>query len=208
MQYLRPDFTQGLRSRQPAIDAALLPWVERLWLDGTGYNLRPKFSWRKVLTLSELRGLSESVFSRRLEHTDRAAVALFRTILAEARTRVHGWGGRLYFVFVPRWERYFRPAALANRDTRAAVLDVVRSLDLPIIDLDQVIRTTSDPELLYARQELAAAHFSPKGYELFAQAVIRVLESEPRLISNPGTPSILSRPQARAASPGLHPRTP
>jgi hypothetical protein len=172
-RYLDPGFSQGLSERQAEIDATIGEWVERVWAAGRERDLAERFRWRQVSTLFHLREIATTLRRGRSEQNDPfAELPMLRTILLRARDLVRAWGGRLLFVFVPEWERYYQPAALTGMDTRDAVLALVRSLDVPIVDLDESIRQHHDRPRLFARHELANAHFSPLGYDLMAREVI------------------------------------
>ena len=179
VRYLEGGFSQGLFSRQADVDAAIVPWVERMWAAGKGDDIRARFGWGTVLTLYHLRELAVGLlpgFDSRGGPS--AELPLFGAILREARDRVARWGGRLYFVFVPEWERYYQPGALAGHDVRDRVLAIARSLDLPVIDLEPVVREHPDRLQLFARHELATAHFSALGHELMAREVIAAIEKD------------------------------
>lgn len=175
--YRERRFSQGLIARQPELDAAIGPWIEQLLTGGHGRDVTDPFRWRQVLTLFRLRDLVGALIRHRHERDQTfAQLPLFSEILGEAAARVRAWGGQMYFVAVPEWERYYRPAAEAG-NIRDSVLSVARSLALPIVDLEPLVRTHPRRAELYARQELGRAHFSPLGYELMAREVIRAIEA-------------------------------
>jgi hypothetical protein len=100
---------------------------------------------------------------------------LYQQVLADAHDRVRGWGGQLIFVFVPAWERYFRPDTMAHRDSRQSVLAIARGLNLPVVDLGPTIDAYGDIASLFARQNLATAHFSATGHDLLAREIGRAI---------------------------------
>jgi hypothetical protein len=179
MRYLDPEFSQGLMSRQPEIDLAIEPWVDRMYAAGEDVDWLDRFHWRQLLTLYRLRELLRIVFSGADTTVDPfAELDLFRDVLKIARDRVRGWGGHLYFVFVPEWERYYQPQALVGRDVRDAVEKIARELELPVIDFEQQVRDHPERARLFGYQELAKGHFSALGYELMAREVSRAIEKD------------------------------
>ncbi len=170
LRYLEPAFSQHLRNRQRELDDAMSAWVERGLASGRGYSLAAAFRWREVVTLYGLRDLAASWLSRRT-HPSQEEIPLFREVLRQAVARVAGWNGRLVFVFVPQWERYYQPAALAGRDLRDAVLAAAGSLGIQVVDLEPVVRGHTERAELFARRELATAHFSELGHALLAREV-------------------------------------
>lgn len=182
LRYLEPTFSQELTTRQPEIDQAIEPWVDRMYAAGREVDWLDRFHWRQILTLYRLRELVRVVTSGAGEPEDPfPQLQLFQSVLQVARDRVSGWGGRLYFVFVPEWERYYQPAVLEGRDVRDSVLRIARELDLPVIDFEAVVRQHPNRVELFAHQELAKGHFTALGYELMAREVGRVIEKDPAL---------------------------
>jgi hypothetical protein len=179
MRYLEPEFSQGLSARQAEIDAAVGPWIERMWAAGDGQSVATPFSVRQVLTLFNLRQRAASLLRGRNEVADpHAQLDLFRAILHQARDRVQAWGGRLYFVFVPRWQRFFQPRALVGSDVREEILTAARSLGLTVVDLEPFVRNHPQMVKLFTRFDIAPSHFSPLGYALMANQVAAAVEKD------------------------------
>ena len=95
---------------------------------------------------------------------------LFGDILGLAQRRVQESGGRLYFVYLPRWGRYAYAAeddgSVGRRDD---VLAIVRALGIPTIDIHKMIRRDPDPVSLWPFG--VDGHYTPEGYELVAEAI-------------------------------------
>ena len=83
-----------------------------------------------------------------------ADMRLFRTILAQAKTSVGAWGGRLYFVYLPSYTR-FDPRvnrfidARVGEGQREAVLSLVRDLLIPVVDVLPAFERHSRPMSLF-----------------------------------------------------------
>lgn len=102
-------------------------------------------------------------------------VALFRRVLDEARSEVQAWGGDLLFVFIPAPTRYSRTAIAyvypAELESRQAVVDGVKSLGIPVLDVDSIIRRRPDPDSLW----IPGGHMSEAGYAIIARALVNAV---------------------------------
>jgi hypothetical protein len=95
----------------------------------------------------------------------------FRSVLVEAASTVHGWGGQLYFVYLPEYARYAQPE-FANKN-RDRVLRLVTDLKLPLIDLHKVFASLPDPVGLFPFRRWN--HYNTEGHRLVGEEVLRVL---------------------------------
>jgi hypothetical protein len=186
MRYLTDGFQQGLLKRREAIDRVLFRYIERAEVAAAEKEkdlFTGEKSWSErnqperltaALRLTRLRsalGLvyGASAFSPPSRDVE---IELFRDILKEAKRTVNGWGGSLYFVYLPAWQRYGSPAiAERNRDR---VMEVVKGLGLRLIDIHPVFKSQSDPLTLFPFRQ--PAHYNIKGNELVADAVLRSIE--------------------------------
>lgn len=192
-RYLEPSFSQRLIDRQAEVDRALMNYLNEVM-----QSQESSFSIEEFLKLQRLRKSVKSVFDRPVGRNglpgelieflqDNGApaapadVELFRVILQEARTTVSTWGGRLYFVYLPAWQRYRIPD-LASQD-REVVLRIVGGLDIPIVDLHGSFAEHPDPLSLFPSRR--HAHYNVEGHRLVAQEVLKRLAADnPRLASN------------------------
>jgi hypothetical protein len=142
-----------------------------------GLRIRKEEPWM-ILRLSHLRTQigfhpSELIFNNKNQVS---VTPLFAEILTKAKERVTAQGGKLYFVYLPRAERYIR--YFTNHDTfsqRGEVLSIVKSLGIPVIDIHQeVFDKHPDPlELFPLRMR---AHFNAKGYRLTSEAIVKEIK--------------------------------
>ena len=192
MKYLEPSFTQGLIHRQPEIDHAL-----RSYLDDAMRNNAVNYDAEQFLKLRYLRKSLGALLKKRplvngidgeIVESLRAFGApsqkadrdLFRTILAEANRMVASWGGRMYFVYLPTWERYRLPE-LASQD-RDTVLNIVKELQMPLIDLHSTFAKHPDPLSLFPTRRYA--HYTVAGHQLVAEEVLRHLPADEQPVSS------------------------
>jgi hypothetical protein len=192
LRYLDPSFKLGLFDQQDKIDSTLLePFLahalaaaetereERRQREG----IRGR-QWAKILRLYHLR--------TRLRMNRPAAPPstpppsdLFVKILAEAQKRVLGWGGKMYFVYIPDYTRYNqRPRDDNTLFHREEILDIVRKLGIPIIDVHKLLSHHPDPLSLYPFR--VHGHFNGEGYRMIAEYLQQSIdELGPRLSAPP-----------------------
>jgi hypothetical protein len=190
MRYVDSNFKQGLLSRQTEIDRALADWLKN---DTAGRSpkqakkapTKPITSEDRIVSvlnatagfikLSALRPKLGLVFDRHIQLPEftETTLDLFREIMSQAKATVSTWGGKLYFVYLPSWERYGDPdRASVDRDQ---VLLMVKTLDVPIIDLHPVFQAHPDPVGLYPFRRWG--HYNKEGHKVVAEAVLRFIAS-------------------------------
>jgi lysophospholipase L1-like esterase len=177
-RYLAGGFTQGLAGRQDALDRAMSDYAQNTLLTALLRRSRRRLELQPVLLLRELRGAAGLALAEpyRLQPTE-PEYALFARVLAEARSTVEAWGGRLVFVYLPGWSEpprqlgeaeYARVKAGVGRRTRA----LVAGMGLPLVDVEQAFAAQEDPSSLYACR---GCHYGPRGYAVAAEAVLSAL---------------------------------
>jgi hypothetical protein len=178
-RYLEPDFGQGLRERQPAIDRRLkqiATALRRVWeqerraAQAEGPRARP--GWRRWAAFATLPQLRQRIERMRLERAP-FDEALFRAILARARERVSAWGGRLYLVYLPAWERFGDPGAASPH--RDGVLRSAKELGIGSLDVSEVFAAQGDPTSLFPLG--APGHYTASGYALVGDAILSFLRT-------------------------------
>jgi len=145
MNYLEDDFSQNLTNKQVDIDKFIME----------------KFKTTKSLprTASNLIRLTKI---RTLIGIDRAQSdfqidPLFKTIMEKARNRVIKNNGKIYFVYLPEFSRYTSNISSDNYRNKHEVIDLIRSLDIPVIDIhEELFSKYEDP--------LSFFPFSKKGH--------------------------------------------
>jgi hypothetical protein len=98
-------------------------------------------------------------------------LSLYSKILSRADQSVRGWGGRLYFVYLPEWESFENPINVDGR--RQAVLQMVKTLRIPVIDIYEAFKSHEDPLALFPFR--INGHYNEKGHRLVADEVVRAL---------------------------------
>jgi hypothetical protein len=178
--YLDPSFSQQLIERQMEINEKLTAYLDRaMQAEDTSVKLE------QFLKLQHLRRSLMSLLGKptgrdglpgeliEFLETNAAPATkedldLFRAILDEARTSVAAWGGRMYFIYLPAWQRYRIPD-LASQD-REIVLRMVDAMDIPIVDIHEAFAKHPDPLSLFPSRR--HAHYNVEGHHLVAQEVL------------------------------------
>jgi hypothetical protein len=186
MRYLEPGFRQGLLHLQPEIDVRLA----ELWASGSrdpvtdplelmeeirGSGVRRLL---RFVTLSKLRAAVGRLRHPRPSPAERepADLALFESILKQARDRTASWGGELVFVYLPGSWNFDQGLGWRPRDDRVRnrVLQLAEALGLPVIDVQQAMEEHEDPLSLYSyagTSVLGPPHFNGDGYAFVASLV-------------------------------------
>jgi hypothetical protein len=182
LQYLKPNFRQGLISRQGDIDQALLAYVEKEKSQAVRRmhetnNRKQMKKFAEIAKLSTVRSTLGLVSNQ--ENTQKqgagadqaAGMALFRAVLLQAKTTAETWGGSLYFLYLPQWERYALPS-LVKQD-REQVLEIVANFKIPVIDLHSVFESHGDRLSLFPFRR--SGHYNTDGNRLLAATVLQQL---------------------------------
>jgi hypothetical protein len=184
--YTERSFSQNLNNRQLEIDKTLLDYVQ----DHAAAEIARQKAAQNRDTMSS-RILSSLDFSARLatlrlylgllagdrREGNKDILPLFRRILAEANDSARELNAKLYFVYLPQWERYGNPKLAFQQ--RNAVLDLVTRLDIPIIDLHPVFQAHDDPLSLFPLRRMG--HYTKEGHRLTAELVLRNLSPQTQL---------------------------
>ena len=184
-RYLTAGFSQPRLARQAEIDRGILAEIPRLEETERENDARRRHNVIKsrlttLVALGSLRerfGLiegSEPSAGEAARDFDTANMAVFQEILRQAKTQVDGWKGQLYFVYLPEWTRYtsYSSWGKAKRDE---TLRLVRSLGIPVIDVDPVFQAHGDPLSLFPFRMVG--HYTETGHRLVAEEVLRRLAS-------------------------------
>jgi hypothetical protein len=168
-RYLVEGYRQRLPEHQAHVDRQLRPVMERqraVPLPAAVHRLGiAKLTHvRTVLGLPRF-GIGFSRFAQIGPRLD--------TVLRAAQKTVQGWNGSLYFVYLPTQARFDRkPYANSRFHDRGAVLSLVQSLGIPVVDVAESFRAHPAPESLWP---YPGAHYGPDGNRITAETVIAAL---------------------------------
>lgn len=170
MRYLREsDFRQGLRAKQEGLNRILEGLIERALETPHVQPSQSRFQFLHFARLQKLRlrFISSST-------SDDPNLKILASALAEGRRVVEGWGGKLYFVYLPTapgltW--WPPPKHYASRDM---ILDIAKGSGLDVIDVYPVFKKDPDPLSFFPYRQ--PVHYNAKGYELVAGEVLKRLQ--------------------------------
>lgn len=195
LRYVEDDgFRQGLRAKQGAIDAALdaylnqvgarsPAWPSPLASVGLTRQTTPLFLQDVVMreqhssaaSFLRLDWFTNAVTTRLFDRTffaDKPNWELFRKVLKKARATVEGWGGQMYFVYLPD-VFYMRPGM--TEPNRQGVLESVMDAGMKLIDVHQSFMQLPNPDGHRPHYE---AHFTEEGFELVAKFILEALQKD------------------------------
>jgi len=183
MRYLKDDFNQGLLTRQNDIDQALTHDIERQEALEKANQARREENrisgtLREFIKLTNLREQLSLVYGtdakelEKLSDLEGPNMDLFHEILSQAKSRVSAWGGTLYFVYLPGFARYDNYYDMAS-EQRSRVINLLRILDIPLIDIDPAFGAQKDPLSLFPFRE--PGHYNEKGHQLVAEEVLKAI---------------------------------
>jgi hypothetical protein len=190
MRYLKDNFSQGLITRQSEIDQALIKYVDTKRKLAQANTAQEYLNYGvNILKLSTVRTKLGLVYgTSNLEASfgsDELQIRLFREILQNAHAFINTWEGKLYFVYLPAWQRYASPRSAS--DNREAILALVRGLEIPVIDIHQAFQAHGDPLRLFPFRQLG--HYNEEGHRLVAETVLRYFSSHSSSCERSGSSS-------------------
>ena len=177
-RYLERNFAQGLQQRQSQIDIALRRYAavsaandQKRRAPAGPHSLTE--TAEGFLKLRELRAWYEVKYGEgNPALRTQSSVGLFSDTLAEARDTTASWGGTLYFVYLPGWNRYRNGSRFTELE-RTTVLTVVEGLHIPFIDVSQAFQSHGDPLSLFPFRRFG--HYNDEGNRIVADAILNEL---------------------------------
>lgn len=175
MRYLVGGFTQGLIFRQHDLDQAILEYMQQKFTEPTEAEKEMAVGSKLNAVGVKLEQAMQRPFRywRRISDLDGPTLELFGQIMAQAKNDVSDWGGTLYFVYLPTWERYARGNPGEDGQRRTKILSIVSNLGIPIIDVHPVFQSQSDPLSIFPFRE--PGHYNEKGHRLVAEEVLKTI---------------------------------
>jgi hypothetical protein len=187
LRYLDGTYSQNLLERQGEIDAALVEHVnsysiikggvarkKRIFRSIKFWYLRQKLS-SLILTFHNK---SPAMVTKPKDNVGyKSQLTLFSEILVTASEQTSGWGGKLYFVYLPNQERYMGANNNGNFNNRDDVLEIVNRLGIPVIDFNKVLDKHPVPLSLLSPVRGVRGHYNPEGYELLSTFIINQLKN-------------------------------
>jgi hypothetical protein len=177
LNYLDRNYSQNLYERQSEIDIFLMHYLNKKLETFKKKNAKDRqfatFSLlSKIVRLSHLRTLLGRVFSA--SPSSHPLSPLFEHILRDAKARTSMWGGKLYFVYLPAWQRYGTKVDHERLFHRSQILATLHRLDIPLIDVHETFSQHPDPLSFFPFR--LPGHYLAEGYEMVAATIQRDLK--------------------------------
>jgi hypothetical protein len=193
-RYLTKAFSQNLATRQAQIDRALTDYLQTIsGKSGLSIKLEelsdlfrhPGQLSKKagsIMKLVRTRQRLGLVYGRKDETQaatavagavrdhDRSRTALLYDVLVEAKRSVGEWGGKLYFVYLPTWDRYGSMILTRERDD---VLSTAHRAGLPVVDIHSTFTRQQDPLSLFPFR--LPGHYTEEGNRLVAEEILQAI---------------------------------
>ena len=175
MQYMEDGFSQNLINRQKEVDSRLREYVDsrlREYLvseqaQGQTETQLYRTRWIRLYAIRSMISFDDDVdFDVNVDDP------LFAKILTKAKAHVEGWGGELYFIYLPEYSRY-KKVEVSHNDfgKKSEVIDLVKRLNIPVIDIHQ--ETFADhPDPLSLFPFRLSGHYNADGYAEVAKAIV------------------------------------
>jgi lysophospholipase L1-like esterase len=162
MQYMQDGFSQKLINRQLEVDSTLEKYIILAQAQAQEQVRLYKTKWIRLYAIRAMLGF---------DFGDTDIDPLFAEILTKAKAEVDGWKGKLYFVYLPQYERYSNKGVTHDDFRRKSeVIEVVKGLGIPVVDIHQeVFANHPDPFALFPLR--LPGHYNADGYSEVAKAI-------------------------------------
>ena len=166
-----PRFRQGLVSRQKGIDAILDQVVDQALETPKEAPPPARFQLSNFLRLVNLRARLRLQLA-----PPRPTMGTLSQALVEAKGTVSGWGGTLYFLYLPSALGLTSETPPAHYASHEEIVDLARRIELPVIDLYPALKAHPDPLSLFPYR--GHFHYNVEGYRLVAEEVLERLRRD------------------------------
>lgn len=170
MQYMEDDFSQNLITRQKEIDNILSKYIVKAHAQAQAQVQvqLDRIRWTSLARLAAIRRAISFDVNVEVDVDD----PMFAKILIKAKAQVEGWGGELYFVYLPTYERYKDKGVLHDSYKRKSeVVNLVNRLNIPVVDIHkEVFSNHPDPLSLFPFRQ--KGHYTADGYTEVAEAIV------------------------------------
>ncbi|MDA9801556.1 hypothetical protein N9C88_03840 [Candidatus Pseudothioglobus singularis] len=176
MKYMEDGFSQNLINQQDEVDKVLKKRIsiEKTKAKKKSNSIRQKkvqkYQWVKLYAIRNMIGFDAYI----------EIDPLFSKILKKAKEKVESWGGEIYFVYLPEFNRYNVVRFSHDRfRKKSEMIGMVEELDIHVVDIHkEVFSKNPDPLSIFPLRR--PGHYSAKAYA----EVSRVVESKIKEFEN------------------------
>jgi hypothetical protein len=172
LRYLRDEtFHQNLTAKRAAIDEAIGHFVSSsaLKAGGTAQRMNVVLDFLKLdMVRNWLANEANPLVANRLNlaRDYGAELQMLQEILSRAKRETEAWGGKIAFVYIPRWSRYaYHEEEWAN--LRQEVHAIAEKAGMPVFDFHKVLSAHPDPLSFFPFR--INNHYSAEGNALLAR---------------------------------------
>jgi hypothetical protein len=180
-KYLSAGRHQQLNERRQEVNSALKIFADRALEEDDGPESdanRPRYLVRAI-TLSYFRVLLNMDNTQSIKQMRTPDLPLFRQVLFEAKALVNSWGGKLLVVYLPDDRILSKNRGVVDilsqhwtTDHRGDVIEIITSLEIPVIRADRVIESHQNPVSLFP---FGSGHFNELGYRIVGETILEGL---------------------------------
>ena len=177
-RYLEKDFSQQLVERQSEFVLAHSAYAQDYLAKAIRIDQKKAARNKPVmqfLKLNEVRKITNLDRNRTNKPFPDSLISKLKYVLASAQEKVSQWNGELVFVYLPAWSRYGSEHHEPTLQARPRVLEMIKSLGIPVIDFDQTISLNEDWQSFFPYG--LPGHYNPAGYGFLAQHLLGFLEN-------------------------------
>ena len=170
-------FSQKLIFRQKEIDKILTKYAEVEWIK---QKEKEKLANNFITQIIKLYNLRKKINLKPSSKAQGLPTPIFKDILSKSKKLASGWNGKIYFIYLPDWYRYSSNIEHPNRNF---VMDTVKELNIPLIDMHtEVFETHPDPLSLFPFRK--RNHYNSEGYKLIGEAIKKRLVADGHVFIN------------------------
>lgn len=153
-------FSQNLKSKQQLIDTAVKSIIQRKLNENRFLNFIKLYKTRAFLE-----GITNS---SNIENINKITFDQYKKILFLTKQLVSNKKSNLYFVYLPDFYRYKYDDY--NNDNYFKIREIVKSLDIPFIDIHEEVFKKSENSKKFYPFELYG-HYNEEGYKVIGQYI-------------------------------------
>ena len=177
-QYIQDlSFTQNLKNRQPEINFFLKNEVDLILEKKMNEKKEINFItvFKKFIKLSRVRSIINSILPKKYqpnfaERSSRQKLKEFKEILTLTKKLVNEKNSKLYFVYLPEFERYLMNYENTNYHN---VKNIINDLKIPFIDIHKdVFEKEQNPLKLFPFE--SNVHYNVDGYKKVAETIYKL----------------------------------
>lgn len=166
-KYLQKGFSQNLINRQDEIDEKLRDSEKNYY-----HEVQQSFVMRQLKSLFTLEKIRINYHKAALRYHEKYYINLTAALMKRADDMVSSWGGKLFLVYLPSYDRYVKKVEDDKFIMRRSeLIGLIRREGIPVIDFHETMMNDPDPLGFYPFR--VNGHFSEEGYKKLADIILK-----------------------------------